>query len=631
MRINVPFGKQTKVGILLNIKTESDFPIEKLKDIIEVLDDHSLFTDEIFALCLWASEYYHHAFGDILHACLPVLLRKDNRVNAFIADEKSDGLLNDVLLPTLNEEQEKALSIILKTEGFQTHLLEGVTGSGKTEIYLKCIEQALKEGKQALVLVPEIGLTPQTVSRFEKRFDVPIVLLHSKLTSKKRMMAWLQAFHNEAKIIIGTRSAIFTPLPNLGIIIMDEEHDLSFKQQSGFRYSARDLAIMRGKIENVPVVLGTATPSLESLHNAQRGRYTHIKLTKRAGNAIAPDFHIVDIRHKKLAEGLSDPMLSAIKKHTSHGNQVLIFLNRRGYAPTLICHDCGWVAECPHCDAKMTFHNFSNKLCCHHCGTQRTRYPKCLSCKSKELATLGMGTEKLEEVLESHFPDTPVIRIDSDTTRTKNSMQKKLDQIQEGSSQILIGTQMLAKGHHFANVTMVGIIDADFGLLSSDFRALERFGQTVLQVAGRAGREEKKGEVLIQTLCPHNPLLQQLLKEGYNPFANAILQQRRITHLPPFSFMVLIRAESKMLSKTNAFLDDAKKVATQQEYKNFKLFGPIPAAMLKKGGQYRAQLLIQSNNRAELQHWLKPFVESIETLKSSRGIRWSIDIDPQEL
>lgn len=631
MRIKVPFGQQTKVGIFLGTKTESEFPIEKLKPIIEVLDGHSLFTDAIFSLCQWASEYYHHAFGDILHACLPVLLRKDNRAEEFIVEQMSSEVLNEVTLPTLNEEQANAVSTITNNVGFQTYLLEGVTGSGKTEVYLKCIEKILQQGKQALVLVPEIGLTPQTVSRFEKRFQVPIALLHSKLTSKKRMMAWLSSFHGEAKIIIGTRSAIFTPLPNLGIIIMDEEHDLSFKQQSGFRYSARDLAIMRGKIEDVPVILGSATPSLESLHNAQRERYSHIKLTKRAGNAIAPNYHIVDIRHKKLAEGLSDQMLSAIKKHTSNGNQVLIFLNRRGYAPTLVCQDCGWVAECPHCDAKMTFHNFSNKLCCHHCGTQRTKYPTCLSCKSKELITLGMGTEKLEEVLTKHFPETPVIRIDSDSTRNKNSMQKMLDQIQDGHSQILIGTQMLAKGHHFPNVTMVGIIDADFGLLSSDFRALERFGQTVLQVSGRAGREEKKGEVLIQTLCPHNPLLQQLLMEGYNPFANAILQQRRITHLPPFSFMVLIRAESKMLNRTNAFLNDAKDIANQLGCENLNIYGPIPAAMLKKGGQYRAQLLIQTNNRSELQRWLKPFVQNIEKLKSSRNIRWSIDIDPQEL
>lgn len=630
-RIQVPFGKQTQIGILIRSKTQSDFPRSKLKSAHQVLDDATLVSPDIFKLCLWASEYYHHSLGEIIHACLPTHLRK-GKAAILSNTQRPIGTATDEKKHTLNPEQEDAVNTITQQERFASILLEGITGSGKTEVYLSSIESVLKRGKQAMVLVPEIGLTPQTVTRFEQRFSVPISVLHSGLTEKQRLQEWLKAQQGLSRIVIGTRSAILTSMPELGIIIIDEEHDSSFKQQSGFRYCARSMGIMRAKIANIPIVLGSATPSLESLYNVERKRYLHCVLRHRAGNAANPQYHLIDIRHKNLTQGLSPKLLDNIRQHIEADNQVLLFLNRRGFAPILLCHECGWTAECPHCDAKMTFHATTNNLHCHHCDTKRPRYPKCLSCKSTELITLGVGTEQLESALQQLFPSVPILRIDRDTTRTKDAMQEKLDHIQQGGQQILVGTQMLAKGHHFPNVTMVGIIDADSGLLSSDFRALEKLGQTLLQVAGRAGREQKRGEVFLQTHCPHNPLLQQLLKDGYGPFAKAILMQRKITQLPPYSYLVMLRAEAKHMQRPTEFLSEAKTLANQMTgHERIDIFGPIPAAMLRKGGQYRTQLLIKCTNRKTLQRWLKDYLPKLEALKSGKRLRWTIDIDPQEI
>lgn len=629
-RVQVPFGRRTQIGIVMQSKNHSDFGRDKLKAADCLLDDESWFTPQIIELCQWASVYYQHSLGDILLSCLPASMRKGKTITP--PEQKPTEKKEQDRRPTLNGEQQHAVNNINQSNGFNIFLLEGITGSGKTEVYLNCIENIIKQGKQALVLVPEIGLTPQTVERFEKRFDVPISMLHSGMTDKKRSEQWVLARKGVSKIIIGTRSAILTPIPNLGIVIIDEEHDLSFKQQSGFRYCARSMAIMRAKIENIPIVLGTATPVLESLHNALTGRYQHLTLSMRAGVATQPHYHIIDIRHKKLEHGLSPKLLEKIRTHLDNNNQVLMFLNRRGFSPSLVCHDCGWTAECPHCDAKMTYHAHSNDLHCHHCATRRPRYPQCLSCKSRELVNIGMGTEKLEQILSELFSDVPVIRIDRDTTTKKNAMKKLLAQVQHGEKQILVGTQMLAKGHHFKNVTMVGILDADAGMLSADFRALERLGQTLLQVAGRAGREEKQGEVFIQTYCPNNPLLHVLLNEGYHPFAKAILQQRQLTQLPPYSFMVLIRAEGSSLIKPNTFLEDAKKIAAKYlNGNNIKMYGPVPASMVRKAGQFRTQLLLQSPSRKQLQQLLATIMTELDALPSGKKVRWSIDIDPQEI
>jgi primosomal protein N' (replication factor Y) len=530
----------------------------------------------------------------------------------------------------LNDYQKAAVSAIINNLGFGTFLLEGVTGSGKTEVYLQCIDHVLKQNKQALILIPEIGLTPQTVARFQSRFGVPISVLHSGLNDKERTYAWLSAVKGDARIVIGTRSAILTPLPQLGVIILDEEHDASFKQQSGFRYSARDLSIMRAKQEGVTVILGSATPCLESLYNVKRKRFHHVILPKRAGNALQPKFHLVDVRNVKLEEGFSAVVLERMREHLNNSEQVLIFLNRRGFAPTLLCHHCGWTANCFRCDARLTYHSHLEKLVCHHCASMHPLFKRCHACQSDDLVLLGLGTQRVEKLLNRYFPDIPVSRIDSDSTKRKGAMERMLSTIHEGSRQILIGTQMLAKGHHFPNVTMVAIIDIDNGLYSADFRSVERLGQIIVQVAGRAGRCEKPGEVYLQTHNPNHPLLAQLLTLGYMHFAEFLLQERREAVLPPYSHLVLFRAEASDSKLSHLFLSDVRKLLSTPDNK-LQIFGPIPALMKKKAGKYRAQLLIQTQQRGLLQQILYPRLSEIDGLPSSRKVRWSLDVDPIDL
>jgi primosomal protein N' (replication factor Y) (superfamily II helicase) len=530
----------------------------------------------------------------------------------------------------LNQHQQQAVTAIIQQQGFATYLLEGVTGSGKTEVYLHIIEHILKQNKQALVLVPEIGLTPQTVARFQARFAVPISILHSGLNDRERTLAWLAAQRGIARIIIGTRSAVLTPLPELGVIILDEEHDSSFKQQSGFRYSAKDLAIMRGKLESVSVILGSATPCLETFYNAKQKRFQHLRLPNRAGSATQPQFHILDIRSKKLEQGLSPLLLQNMQKHIANDGQVLLFLNRRGFAPTILCHHCGWTAHCSRCDAKFTYHQYLEQLICHHCGTNHKLFQRCAACHSSQLLLLGLGTERLEKILQQYFPDISISRIDRDSTRRKGAMEKMLANIQSGENRILIGTQMLAKGHHFPDVTMVAIVDVDNCLYSSDFRASERLGQTIIQVAGRAGRSDKPGEVYIQTHNPEHPLLVQLIKSGYTSFAESLLKERRSANLPPFSYLALFRAEATQVESPINFLTEVRSLLTQSNSK-FQIFGPIPALMERKAGRYRAQLLIQTDHRGSLQKTLHPALQAIESLPLSRKVRWSLDIDPLEI
>jgi primosomal protein N' (replication factor Y) len=530
----------------------------------------------------------------------------------------------------LNDDQKAAVSAIINNLGFGTFLLEGVTGSGKTEVYLQCIDHVLKQNKQALILIPEIGLTPQTVARFQSRFGVPISVLHSGLNDKERTYAWLSAVKGDAQIVIGTRSAVLTPLPQLGIIILDEEHDASFKQQSGFRYSARDLSIMRAKQEGVTVILGSATPCLESLYNVKRKRFHHLILPKRAGNAHQPKFHLIDVRNVKLEEGFSAFILERMREHLNNSDQVLIFLNRRGFAPTLLCHHCGWTANCFRCDARLTYHSHLEKLVCHHCASMHPLFKRCPACQSDDLVLLGLGTQRLEKLLNRYFPDIPVSRIDSDSTRRKGAMERILSTIHEGSRQILIGTQMLAKGHHFPNVTMVAIIDIDNGLYSADFRSVERLGQIIVQVAGRAGRCEKPGEVYLQTHNPNHPLLVQLVELGYMHFAEFLLQERREATLPPYSHLVLFRAEAGDSKLSHIFLSDVRKLLSTPDNK-LQIFGPVPALMNKKAGKYRAQLLIQAQQRSLLRQILYPRLSEIDGLPSSRKVRWSLDVDPIDL
>ncbi len=529
----------------------------------------------------------------------------------------------------LNAEQQQAVEhICASADHYAAFLLEGVTGSGKTEVYLQAITPLLEAGRQVLILVPEIGLTPQLVDRFSTRFAADIAVLHSGLNDRERLDAWRAAASGQAGIIIGTRSAIFTPLARPGLIIIDEEHDASLKQQDGFRYSARDLAVWRARQLDIPVVLGSATPSLESLFNVQQGRYQRLHLPERAGCAAAPPLKILDLRGQPMRSLLSASLLDAMRQHLAQHGQVLLFLNRRGFAPVLLCHDCGWIAECRRCDARMTLHRKSGELRCHHCGSQRRAETICPTCNNDDLLAVGEGTERIEQALQSYFPDETVLRIDRDTTRRKGALETALADAQSGKARILLGTQMLAKGHHFPNVTLAAILDADQGLFSADFRASERMAQLIVQVAGRAGRADKPGEVVIQTHHPEHPLLHQLIAGGYTAFAEAALRERQEAMLPPFASLALLRAEATRTDYPRDFLQRARELAEPLCNNNVQLWGPVAAPMERRAGRYRAQLMVQAAKRADLQQLLKNWIPQLEGEKSARKVRWSIDVDP---
>ncbi|MVW74569.1 primosomal protein N' [Pseudomonas xionganensis] len=536
----------------------------------------------------------------------------------------------------LNAEQRAASEAIRAGAGqFNAFLLAGVTGSGKTEVYLQLIRETLEAGKQALVLIPEINLGPQTLVRFEQRFNARIALLHSAVNDRERLDAWLAARDGEADIIIGTRSALFTPMQRPGLIIIDEEHDASYKQQEGLRYHARDLAVVRAHQENIPIVLGSATPSLESLHNAHNGRYTLLQLRERAGGAKQPRFLRLDVKSRPLDSGISGPMQQAIAQTLQAGQQVLVFLNRRGFAPTLLCHDCGWLSECPRCDARMTVHQRSRELRCHHCGHVERQPSNCPKCNNVDLRPVGAGTERAEERLEILFPDVPVLRVDRDSTSRKEAMTSLFNRVQRGEPCILVGTQMLAKGHHFPRVTLVAILDADGGLFSADFRASERMAQLIVQVAGRAGRAEEPGRVIIQSHLADHPLLVQLTEQGYFAFAEQALSERRSAGLPPFCHLALLRAEAHKPGQAEAFLDqacgEAELLLEELGLGGIELLGPVPAPMERRAGRYRAQLLVQANARAPLHRLLSRWTQSLEQMPSGRAVRWSLDVDPIDL
>ncbi len=535
--------------------------------------------------------------------------------------------------PQLNQEQAIAIATVNSQVGFACYLLQGVTGSGKTEVYLNLIKPVLEQGKQALVLVPEIGLTPQTIQRFRQRFTVPVVVIHSGLNETERLNAWLSARDKAAGIIIGTRSALLTPFSDLGIIIVDEEHDTSYKQQDSLRYHARDVAVMRANLEQVAIVLGSATPALETLHNALIGKYHHLQLTQRAGVALPTKNRVLDIKGEYLESGLSAPLIAEMRRHLSQGNQVLLFLNRRGFSPALMCHECGWIADCQRCDAYYTYHQYSNEIRCHHCGSQRAAIQQCQHCGSTHLVTVGVGTEQLEQQLAQVFPDYRTIRIDRDSTRRKGSLESALTAIRDNQYQILIGTQMLAKGHHFPNVTLVALLDVDGSLYSSDFRAAERLAQLFIQVAGRAGRASKPGEVVLQTHHPEHRLLQALLHKGYDDFAHTALAERQMAQLPPYTYLTLFRAEANQSAMVETFLRQVRE--TLQVHPLFAqgaaVLGPTPAPLAKRAGKYRWQLLLQTPTRSMMQALLTSSKSAIQLLPLASKVRWSMDIEPQDL
>ncbi|HNP37807.1 MAG TPA: primosomal protein N' [Woeseiaceae bacterium] len=548
-----------------------------------------------------------------------------------VVDAPLNDAASDILAatpgPSLNAAQLSAVEKVNAHAGFTVSLLDGVTGSGKTEVYLRLIEKTLEQGAQVLVLVPEIGLTPQLVKRFRDRLGFEPALLHSSLGDSERLEAWRRARSNDARLLVGTRSAIFTPMPKLGLIIVDEEHDQSLKQQEGLLYSARDLAIARAKHRDIPIVLGSATPTLEMQKHCIDDNYQHLILPTRAGGAKPPRMHIVDISPETGEDGIGEVLATEIRKHLAGGGQVLLFLNRRGFAPTLICPGCGELAECRRCDARMTVHVRAQRLRCHHCGASRPLDELCSNCGSG-MRALGAGTERLEDTLSRRFPEYSVTRIDSDSMQGKGAMHDALTAATLGDADILVGTQMLSKGHHFPKLTLVGVINADQGLFGTDFRADERMAQSIIQVAGRAGREQEQGEVLIQTAFPAHPFWRRLVESGYAGVSADALKEREATHWPPYSRLALIRSSAHKQSDAHRFLDEARQKILKIASSAIRVLGPVDAVMARKAGRYRAQLLLQTDDRQALHALLTELRPMLEAARDARKVRWSIDVDP---
>jgi len=702
LRLWVPFGRRRVVGVLVEVRDRSEFPLDKLKAAAGLIDDEPVIDEKLLDLLRWSADYYRHPLGEVIAAALPAPLRSGTGAHeseerwslsaaartgslpeitarasrlrdmaAWLSQREHAGAAELATLsprwrdhlrelekrgwvtrlrqdiaglpystgntiarvpgPEPTPEQAAAITSIDAAQGgFTSFLLHGVTGSGKTEVYLRAIEAVVARGQQALVLVPEIALTPQLVSRFAARFDAPLAVLHSSLTDQERLRAWRAARSGAAPVVIGTRSAIFAPLANPGLIVIDEEHDASYKQQEGFRYSARDLSLVRAQRLGIPVVLGSATPSLESLERVRSGRGTLLELPNRTGGAKPPLLHLIDLRKHAETQGIATPTLLTMKKHLDAGGQVLLYLNRRGYAPSLFCPACGWVAPCPRCDARLTVHQRERALHCHHCGTHQPIPETCPTC-FEPVKPVGQGTERIEETLGRLFPDLPLARIDRDAMRKRGSLEEALERIHRGEVRILVGTQMLTKGHHFPDVSLVVVLNADQGLFGTDFRASERLAQTIVQVAGRAGRAERAGEVLIQTEFPEHPLLAQLVTGGYDAFAEAALAERREAQWPPFTRIAVLRAEAAGRETPMAFLDLARDLAQECAVAGIELLGPAAAPMERRAGHYRAQLLVHGANHSQLQRLFSRWLPLVEELPEARKVRWSLDVDPLEL
>jgi len=692
-RILVPFGRGKQVGVVVEVDAASDIEGRRLKQAIRLLDDAPLLDAELMQTLAWAADYWLGAPGEAYANALPLALRETRPLPATgeeywslnhagrsahdagsrrggsrdllaqLADgAKSATELGELLpgwraaarrlaaadllerserppaipdmpasqTPQLNDEQQQAVTTVGASLGqYQPFLLDGVTGSGKTEVYMALIEQVLAQGRQAMLLVPEIGLAPQTVRRLRQRLGVAVEVLHSNLSEGDRARAWLRAREGSVRVILGTRSAVFTPLPQAGLIIVDEEHDSAYKQQEGFRYHARDLALVRARALGVPVLLGSGTPSLESLANAAAGRYRSVHLRARPGAAKPPQVQIIDMRAQRLEHGLSPALLGAVRETLARGEQVLVFRNRRGYAPVLMCHSCGWSAACPRCDRPLTLHARQRRLICHHCDFQQRVPASCPACEANELTALGQGTERLEEALVAQFPEVPVLRVDRETTRRRDAFENLLASLQDDKPAILVGTQMLAKGHDLPNLTLVAIVGVDEGLHSIDFRAGERLAQLVVQVAGRAGRARKPGRVLLQTHQPEHPLLRSLLAQGYAVAARELLVERRQINLPPYSYQVLLRADAAQRADVDGFLIDAQMALPENPA--LQIAGPMPAPMPLRAGRHRGQLLLEADSRQTLHSMLRAWQRALAALPLSRRVRWSLDVDPIDL
>src|SRR4249919_3104702 len=692
-RVRVPFGSRELVGVVADV-VPAPAVAEELRPATAALDTTPLLGGELLESLRWLARYTHAPLGETLATALPAALRRgealpDTHAWAWQLTEAGQtaraglrsgsrplrlaellqhgALLEDALdermdgwrtparalvarglverVPSRseaqaslqawpfepNEEQRVAIDAVsVAGDGYAALLLDGVTGSGKTEVYLHAIADCLARGRQALVLVPEIGLTPQMLARFRARLGVQVHALHSGLNDNERARVWTAAWRGEARVIVGTRSAIFTPLPQAGLIVVDEEHDGSYKQQDGIRYHARDFALVRGKALGVPVVLGSATPSLESLHNAQSERYVHVRLPQRAGDARPPTVRVLDVRKRQLDAGLSPELVAKLRATVESGGQALVFRNRRGYAPALLCHDCGWSAQCTRCETPMTVHAGGRRLQCHHCGARRPAPQACPDCGGLALQPQGVGTERLEERLLELFPDVPVLRVDRGSTRRRDALETMLGDIGERAG-ILVGTQMLAKGHDLPNLTLVAVVGIDEGLFSADFRASEKLAQLLIQVAGRAGRARKAGEVWLQTHHPAHPLLQTLIAGGYPVFAEAELAEREVAGFPPFAHLALLRAEAKHLDPVMQFLAVAKQAFADAGVPGIEVHGPLPAPMPRRAGFQRAQLLVSSAQRRGLHAALERAMPVLRDTPEGKRLRWSLDVDPIDL
>ncbi len=692
-RVSVLVRDRVCVGVVLGFASQSK--VANLKSITRKIDTSSIISNEIIYLCKWASSYYHQPVGNTVISILPKLLKQGQAMvrskekiyelseyGKLIHDAELKGLKQKQLLQLLkkeksltksqiveqkissatlnklielnlitieeeeityikkscsleqplilNLEQQQALEFISNgLNEFYPHLLYGVTGSGKTEIYMQIIKKVLDNNKQILVLIPEIGLTPQMLLRFQQRFDVHISIMHSSLSEKQKLDAWIDAKNGKTRLLIGTRSALFTPMPKLGLIIIDEEHDSSYKQTERFRYHARDLSIIRAKNLKIPIILGSATPSLESMHNAISNKYHFIKLSKRANLSSMPKCKIIDMRNTY--HDISDELVQNISLHLEQKSQILLFLNRRGFATVMLCPACGWSAKCNFCNSNFTYHKESDMLLCHTCLFKQKLPPQCPECKLANLKPIGIGTEKLAEIIQDKFPTAAIIRIDQDTTRKKNSFIKYLDDINSDKPMILIGTQMIAKGHHFNNVTMVGILGADSGLYSSDFHAIEKLGQTITQVSGRAGRESKSGVVFIQTHNPEHAMLKCLTQNDYLSFLDNLLIERKATDLPPFSAHALLLAEADSRTRAIEILNNVNKILQKKIQNDIQVFGPFPAINEKSKGKYRYHLLLQASRKKDLQKMLTNSILSITKIKLTYKSRWIIDVDPIDI
>ena len=639
LRVRVPFGRQAKIGVLVELPAQSDFAPEQLKSVEVVLRDLPPLPPDWFRLCEFCAGYYQAPLGEVMISTLPAGLRRIDPPKARAVRRATHPAARQAS-PELTHEQRAALERIAGDDqaggGFRAYLLHGVTGSGKTEVYLRLVERALAAGRQVLLLVPEINLTPQLEARVAARFpEAQLTSLHSELTEAARTRNWKAAFDGTARIVLGTRLAVFTPMPDLGLIVVDEEHDASFKQQDGMRYSARDVAVFRAHARGIPIVLGSATPSLESWANATDprtpARYGLLTLKERAvAAARLPAVRRIDTRLEKLQDGCCDALLKAINERLARGEQSLVFLNRRGYAPVLTCTSCGWISHCKRCAANLVLHLADGRLRCHHCGFE-IRIPKaCPTCGNQDILPFGRGTQRLEEALAARFPYARILRADRDSAKSRKQWEVLVEKIHDGEADILVGTQMLAKGHDFPKLTLVGVLGADSALFAADWRAPERLFAQLMQVAGRAGRADLPGEVLIQTQYPDHPLYAALVKHDYPAFADSQLKEREQAGFPPYTYQAMLRAEAPQMAAAIAYLATARAWPQAAEHPEVMRYDPVPMRLARRASLERAQLLVESPSRRALQSFLSQWREWLDAIKAPSRLRWHLEVDPLE-